>query len=505
MIAKTRIGAGVAAIGAALGLAQPLAAQDNCVNVLGYEWSGERQSMDPAVMYSGDDAYHIFAVYNRLVDVDDDFNVLPELATAWSISEDGLTWTFTLREGVTFHDGSTFGAADVVYTFERLIDPATASGAASVLSFLTPGSIQAVDDLTVTFTTAQPVVELPILISNKYTNIVAEGATSEALRLNGNGTGPFMQSQFEPGGAIRVLTANPAYWGGASAAPCLQITVAQEPVAAVTAILSGQVDLVLNVDPSVIPALADNPEVTLLETGASNSMTVSMWVDTPPFDNLLVRQSLKAAVDRQGLVDTVLLGYGQVAADSPVPVSSPASFTDAAPVQDIARAAALLAEAGYPDGLSFDLFTAEGVPGMVRMAQAFAEQVRPAGFDINVVVTPAESFWDDVWLNRPIVTSAWSMRPPAEGLAYAYTTDAQYNETHFRRADFDALLAQAATTTDPEARLAVYAAAGQMLAEEGGVIIPMFVHQVLAIRSACTGYTPRAQNFNLSFETLSCS
>lgn len=505
MIARMRIGAGVAAFGVALGLGGPVAAQDGCVNVLGYEWSGERQSMDPAVMYSGDDAYHIFAVYNRLVDVDDDFNVLPELATAWSISEDGLTWTFSLREGVTFHDGSTFDAADVVYTFERLIDPATASGAASVLSFLTPGSIKAVDALTVTFTTAQPVVELPVLIANKYTNIVAEGATSEALRLNGNGTGPFMQSQFEPGGAVRVLTANPGYWGGAPAAPCLRITVAQEPVAAITAIKSGQVDLVLNVDPSVIPALADDPSVTLLQTGASNSMTVSMWIDTPPFDNLLVRQALKAAVDRQGLVDTVLLGYGQVAADNPVPVSSPASFTDAAPVQDLDRARSLLAEAGYPDGLAFDLFTAEGVPGMVRMAQAFAEQVRPAGFDINVIVTPAESFWDDVWLKRPIVTSAWSMRPPAEGLAYAYTTDAQYNETHFRRADYDALLTLAATTTDPEARLAIYAQAGKLLAEEGGVIIPMFVHQVLAIRSACTGYTPRAQNFNLNFETLSCS
>ncbi|MCC5974467.1 MAG: ABC transporter substrate-binding protein [Rubellimicrobium sp.] len=504
MIAKRRIGAGVAAIGAAFGLALPAAAQEDCVNVLGYEWSGERQSMDPAAMHSGDDAYHIFAVYNRLVDVDDDFNILPELATDWSISEDGLTWTFTLREGVTFHDGSAFTAADVVHTFERLIDPETASGAASVLSFLAPGSIRAVDDLTVSFTTAEPVVELPILIANKYTNIVAEGATVEELRLNGNGTGPFMQSQFEPGGAVRILTANPDYWGGAPAAPCLRITVAQEPVAAVTAIGSGQVDLVLNVDPAVIPALANDPAITLLETGASNSMTVSMQVDAAPFDNLAVRQALKAAVDRQGLVDTVLLGYGQVAADNPVPVSSPASFTAEAPVQDLDRARELLAEAGYPDGLSFDLFTAEGVPGMVRMAQAFAEQVRPAGFDINVVVTPAESYWDDIWLNRPILTSAWSMRPPAEGLAYAYTSDAQYNETHFRRAEYDTLLAQAATTTDHDARLALYADAGRMLAEEGGVIIPMFVHQVIGLRANCTGFEPRAQNFNLSFERLSC-
>src|SRR5687767_7884568 len=78
------------------------AAGDECVKVLGYEWSGEKQSMDPADMHSGDDAYHTFAVYNRLVDIDDNFNVLPELATEWDVSDDGLTWTFKLRDGVKF-------------------------------------------------------------------------------------------------------------------------------------------------------------------------------------------------------------------------------------------------------------------------------------------------------------------------------------------------------------------------------------------------------------------
>jgi peptide/nickel transport system substrate-binding protein len=347
-------------------------------------------------------------------------------------------------------------------------------------------------------------VELPLLITNKYTNIVPAGATAEELRLRGDGTGPFMQQEFTPNAPVRLLRANPDYWGGAPGMPCLRITVAQEPVAAVSAILGGEVDLVLNVDPSVIPALEGNPAVQLLETGASNSMTVSMWVDTPPFDDLRVRQALKLAVDRQEMVDTVLLGYGQVAADNPVPLGSPASFTTEAPARDVERARALLAEAGHAEGLAFDLFTAEGVPGMVRMAQVFAEQVRDAGVEVNVVVTPAESYWDDVWLNRPILTSAWSMRPPAEGLAYAYTQDAQFNETRWHRPDYDALLAEAAVTADEAARLELYRRAGRLLAEEGGVIIPMFVHQVIALRSGCTGYVPLAQNFNLNFETVTC-
>lgn len=482
------------------------AAGDECVKVLGYEWSGEKQSMDPADMHSGDDAYHTFAVYNRLVDIDDNFKVLPELATEWSVSEDGLTWTFKLRSGVKFHSGKDFSSADVVYSFKRLLDEKTGSGARAVMEFLDPNGITAPDANTVVFTTKAPVVELPVLITNKFTNIVPDGAKQEDLRKKGDGTGPFMQEEFTPNAPVRILRKNPNYWdAGKPKAECLKITVAQEAVAGVSAIKSGEVDLMLNVDPSVITALKDDPSVTLLQTAASNSMTVSVWVDAKPFDNLKVREALKLVVDRQAMVDTVLLGFGQPAADNPVPVGSPASYTKEAPKQDYEKAKALLAEAGYADGLKFDLYTAEGVPGMVRMAQVYAEMAKPAGIDVNVIVTPAESFWDDVWLKQSAVTSAWSMRPPGEGLATAYTQTAKWKETHWERPDYDALLLKANTTVDEAERLKLFQQTGELLAKEGGLILPMFVHQVLALRKGCEGYTPRAQNFNLNFEDLSCS
>ncbi|MEA2782785.1 MAG: peptide/nickel transport system substrate-binding protein [Rhodospirillaceae bacterium] len=492
---------------AVAGMDRPAAAAagDNCVKVLGYEWSGEKQSMDPADMHSGDDAYHTFAVYNRLVDVDDNFKVLPELATSWSVSDDGLTWTFKLRQGVKFHSGKDFTSADVVYTFKRMLDPALGSGARAVLEFLDPDGIKAPDPYTVTFTTKHAVVELPVLITNKFTNIVPNGAKHEDLRLHEDGTGPFMQEQFTPNAPVRIFKKNPNYWdAGKPKADCLRVTVAQEAIGAVSAIKSGQVDLVLNVDPSVIPALKGDANVQLLETAASNSMTISMWVDTKPFDDNRIRQALKLAVDRQAMVDTVLLGYGEAGADNPVPTGSPASFVKEAPKQDIAKAKQLLAEAGHPDGLKFDMYTAEGVPGMVRMAQVFAEMAKPAGFDINVIVTPAESFWDEVWLKKPILTSAWSMRPPGEGLAVAYTQNAKWPETHWKRPDYDALLLKANTTVDSAERTKLYQQAGEQLAKEGGVILPMFVHQVLALRKGCSGYTPRAQNFNLKFQDISC-
>lgn len=481
------------------------AADANCVKILGYESSGEKQSMDPASLYSGDDAYHIFATYNRLVDLDEDLRPVPELAESWETSADGRTWTFHLRPGVTFHDGSDFDAADVVFTFKRLFDPALPTGAKQALTFLEPDGISMVDAMTVTFTAKGPAAELPTLLANRYTNIVADGAKAEELRLHENGTGPFVQEEFAPGGPMRVLKKNARYWKpGLPKAECLRITVAPEAVAAVSALKSGEADLALNVDPSVIYALKDNSSIQLLRTSASNSMTVSMWTDTPPFDDNRVREALKLVVDRQAMVDAVLLGYGEAAADNPVPIGSPASFAGEAPSADIARAKQLLAEAGHPTGLRLDMFTAESVPGMVRMAEIYARMAAAAGIEITVNVTPAESYWDDVWLKKPLVTSSWSMRPPVEALSYPFRSASDVNETHWKNPDYDQLLARADATVDADGRLKAYQAAGKLLAEEGGIIIPMFVHQVLALRKGCKGYTPRAQNFVFNFEQLTC-
>ena len=283
-MSKWLSGAALAALGTVISAPAGFAAAgDECVKVLGYEWSGEKQSMDPADMHSGDDAYHTFAVYNRLVDIDDNFNVLPELATEWSVSPDGLTWTFKLRSGVKFHSGKDFSSADVVYSFKRLLDEKTGSGARAVLEFLDSNNIKAVDPTTVTFTTKKPVVELPVLITNKFTNIVPDGARQQDLRKKGDGTGPFMQEQFTPNAPVRILRKNPNYWNaGQPKADCIRITVAQEPVAAVAAIKAGRQDYVYlgNLDalrdwgyaPEYVEGMwrilqADEPDDYVLATG----------------------------------------------------------------------------------------------------------------------------------------------------------------------------------------------------------------------------------------------
>lgn len=499
--------------GAATALALVLAATpdmakaeyEECVSIVGNESSGEKLTLDPSQQVSSEEPTMLFAIFNRLVDLDDKFEPFPELAESWNVSDDGKTWTFILRQGIKFHDGSDFDANDVVHTYKRLIDPALASPAAAVLSFLTADGITAVDAHTVQFTTAEPVAELPLIFTTKFTLIVPEGSTPESLRETPVGTGPFVVEKFKVGEPVRVFRKNENYWKeGLPKAACLKMTVAQEGLTAGVALQSGEADVVTSIDAALVPQLQGDSNVTLLPTGAGTSMTLSMVIDTPPFDDPRVRQALKLVVDRQALVDTVLLGFGEPGNDNPVPPTWSSAWSSEPLARDVDKAKALLAEAGKSD-LTVDLYTAEAIPGMVKLAEAYRQMASEAGVTVNVITTPAESFWDDVWMKQSFVTSGWSIRPPFEGLSVAYTKASEWNETHWLRDDFEGLLSQAKSELDATKRGEILKQAQQLLAQEGGVIIPVFIHQIAGMRSACTGFTPHAQNFNLNYEELTCS
>ena len=165
-------------------------AQD-CVKVAGTDWTLEAQSVDPIVNSSFGDVLRITTLYEKLVDLDNSYQPIPVLAESWSSNDAGTVWTFNLRQGVKFHDGSVLTAADVAYSILRAADPETGSQGASVLEFLKNAQIEAVDDSTLRITLDAPQVELPVLISTKYTAVVPAGSTRESLQKNPIGTGPF--------------------------------------------------------------------------------------------------------------------------------------------------------------------------------------------------------------------------------------------------------------------------------------------------------------------------
>lgn len=478
-----------------------------CVKYAGVEASGSNNSLDPARQPGSQNSLNVNAVYDRLTTTDDYWKVLPSLATSWKPSKGGRVWTFQLRRGVRFHNGKPFTSADVVYTFRRAIDPKSGSEGASQMTFLKRSGIQAVGPYAVRFTTAKPVAELPLLITNKSTFIIQNGASTATLRTKGVGTGPFIPVNFAPGKQVQTFNKNPNYWRkGFPKAPCLQLYVIQEANSMLAALRTGQVDFAQQVAFEVIPALRNESRVKLIATGPATSMVMPMWVDTAPFNKLAVRQALKKVVDRKQIVANALLGYGIVGDDNPIPPTSPDSWRRTVPGPDVAGARRLLASAGYNESnpLRVDLHAADMIPGILNMTQLFKQQAAKAGIQVNVIVGPASEYWDNVWLKQPFQVSAWSARPAGLALSIAYLRNATYPETHWKVPAFDALIKKANTTVNPAARRALYKRAGKMLTQRGGAIIPAFQRVVAAQRSNCSGYVPSIQFVQFDFASLQC-
>ena len=300
---------------------------------------------------------------------------------------------------------------------------------------------------------------------------------------------------------------NPNYWqAGKPKAPCLQLYVIQEANSMLAALQTGQVDYSQQVAYEIVPALKSDSRVKLTATGASTSMTMPMWTDTAPFNNVAVRQALKMVVDRKQMVATVLLGYGVVGDDNPIPPTSPDAWRHTVPGPDVPGAIKLLASAGYnaSNPLKVDLYTADMIPGIVNMAQLYKQQAAAAGIEVNVITGPASEYWDNVWLKQPFQVLAWSACPAGLALSIAYLQNAPYPESHWKVPAFDALVQKANTTVNPAARSALYQQAGKMLTEQGGEIIPMFQKVVTAERSNCTGYVPSIQFVQFDLTKLQC-
>jgi peptide/nickel transport system substrate-binding protein len=268
-------------------------------------------------------------------------------------------------------------------------------------------------------------------------------------------------------------------------------------------LIAGDVDFAPYIDATTAVTLKENPDIAIHTSKAGIVYTLSAMVDREPFTDVRVRKALKMVIDRQALVDLVLLGYGEPANDNPHPPSVAGAYTSEVPAQDIEGAKALLAEAGYADGLEIDIYSADVLPGLVTMAEAYAQMAALAGITVRVNRVPTDSFWTETWMQQSFVTDAWSLRPIGNALNLVYRSDAPWNETHWQRPEFDALLDQAQVEVDDVKRAALYNEAQKMLSEEGGVIVPVFAYTVAAMRANCTGYVS-APGTTPDFRQLSC-
>ena len=405
----------------------------------------------------------------------------PDLATSWGANEDGTVWTFALREGVTFHDGSTFEASDVVYSLERILDPASDSPAASVISMVT--GIKALVDMTVELTLESTFADLPLQLMDPRLRIIPEGS-GDIIGQTGIGTGPFKVEKFDADG-VTILTAFPEYYEGEPQLAKMEVYGIPDEKTRLQAFLAGQLDMERGIKPLLRRALTRSDAYVVQEIPTGNWSGLVFRTDVPPFDDVNVRRALRMVVDREEMLKLALDGGGIISCDTPV-APSDQYRADMACQRDVGEAKRLLAEAGYPDGLSFELHVASNDAVWEAMALVFQNHAADAGIDVKIVNASADGYWTEVWMKKDAFATSWGERPGDQALNEPFQSQAKWNESYFQDYTFDDRLRNARQNLDFFERRNFYVEAQEYLFKRSGTLIPFH-------RTQLVGHAPRVK------------
>lgn len=451
--------------------------------------AGSADTLDPGIAYTSEATEPCAHLYSSLVRLTSDLEIEPDLALAWEANETADRWTFTLREGVKWHDGSDFTSEDVVATFDRLADPDFGSPFSASISMIE--RTEATSPTEVVFHLNAPYGEFVELHGNYFLRIVP-AARLDSLSSDPIGTGPYILAEYVPGERT-VLRRFDGYFDpeGQGFLDEIEYLAIPEEATKSAALTSGNIELALEFLPTTLPVLQGSPNVATAEIVTGNHQPLVMDVSQAPFDDVRVRTALKLCAQRDGFVAVVLQGHGETAADQPVPPVDPMYGNLPIPAQDIERAIELLAEAGYPDGLDLELHTSTARAGMQESAVTFTDMAAAAGVRINIVSHPADVYWADVWKQVPFCTSNWNQKPTAEQmLSLVYLCGTPGGESNWCNPAFDELIMAARAELDPDARRELLTEAQLLLADDGPVVVPYF-------RSYITAYTSRLMGFEI--------
>ncbi len=430
--------------------------------------------LDPHIVTAFSSHRRIDLLYNRLVRLDDNLAIVPDLAASWDIPNN-LTYIFHLRHGVKFHNGREMVAADVKYSLERVLDPKTASPGSSFIS--TIKSIDVVDAYTVRITLTSPLASLLDGLTSNNCSIVPK----EAVDQNGGnlqkvavGTGPFMLQEWVPDNSM-TLVRNPNYFEkGAPYLDKIIFRVIPEQASLLAGLKSGELDMATINEGSIILQASKDPSVVVMQKPGINVRTFGFNTTRKPFDDVRVREALALALDRNEILTTAEFGMGQPTGPIPVAATQWALPLSKLPYssQDIARAKALLAQAGYPNGFSFKIVTSSTYEGGLSVAQVIQDELRK----INVTADLDVVEWGvyiDRWVKRDFDSMVELRGGSGEPDRFLYRTlysTGGVNNFLFKDADVDKLLDQGRMLTGLAQRKPVYDKLQSLLTEKAPVI-----------------------------------
>lgn len=396
-------------------------------------------------------------VFDSLVDRDQDLNIIPSLAESWETIDD-LTWEFKIREGVVFHDGSPLTANDLVFSFERVLDPEVGSRSQPRISVIS--GVEAPDDFTFRITTTEPFAPLPTILMYVYALPAAayQEMGAEAFALNPIGSGPYRFVEWVRDDHV-LLERFDDYWNGAPTLATAEFRPIAEASTRVAALQAGELDIATLIPTIDVPVIESNPDLTIRNVTSLRTIFVGMNTWNEPLSDVRVRQALNYAVDVPSIITNLLGGFGSQVAS----VSGPGEFgfnPDIEPYEyNPDRARELLAEAGYADGFSTTLDTPIGrYLQDVEISQAIAGQLAEVGVQVEVRQAEFNEYFDR-WVAGSIeglyFLGYGASTMDADGVMASHF-DSERRAPYFNSPESDELIHRAVQSFDPEERLAIY-------------------------------------------------
>ncbi len=461
--------------------------------VIGTTGGSAGDSLDPTKLTSVGHGVMGYTLGNCLTEIEEGGKLVGELAENWESSADAATWTFNLRKGVTFHNGRTMTAADVIYSLNLHRGEDSTSGAKGLLGNI--ADIKADGDHAVILQMSAGNADVPYLMADFHLLIVPEGTEDFSA---GVFTGPYTVKEFIPGERLTAAR-NPNYWKADRAhVDMIDVLFVDDTTARISGLITGEIHIAGRVDPQSAELINGAPGVHIENHAAAGHRPLLMACDRAPFDNTDLRMAVKYALDRPQILENVMAGFGSLGNDHPIPPSDPFHAADIPQrAYDPDKAAHHLKKSGFEGAL--ELHTSNTTfSGAEAMAALFQQSAAAAGLKVDIKREPADGFWSNVWIKKPFVSGAWGGRPTADiMLTTAYSSASAWNDTSWRREAFDQKLAVARAETDFDTRKAHYHDLQLMIHEDGGAGIPFFVNNVDGVRDEVKGFYP-AGSFELS-------
>jgi peptide/nickel transport system substrate-binding protein len=428
----------------------------------------------------------IGSMYETLVGKDNNFKLIPMLATSWT-SPDATTWTFKLRQGVKFHDGSAMTSADVIYSIQQELSAASGTDINALLSnILPPDKVTAVDASTVQMALTQPFAFLPNAMANRYGKIFKAGTSVDQFSSHPNGTGPFMFKDFNPGQTFNAVR-NTNYWqANRPYLDGISFTNITEPASRLQTVLTGEAHWM-----DAVP-FASAAQFQSNSTADLQVLKDSIWwgmvcnLSKPPFNDYRVVQAMKMAIDRKQVANIAFAGYASEGFDGPIPASDPYFPQGLTNTHDPQGAKQLLAAAGHANGLTLPDLVVLPTHGQVAQSTVVQQQLAQVGLNFKIVQS-GPNFWSNVYQAVPFFVPEFQRKECWEIFQLFNTSD---EDTNYKPDANDPLIAQAAKTQDLSQQQQLFGEIVKGYQQNEGWIVPIYSSTIYGKSKKLGGMQP---------------